>query len=318
MNRFQKLLDILPFPVSGVMLAVASLGILFPQFFGPVVPLFELGFVLHVVCGVVAAVLWILLILKTVFFFPQVRAGFSSPVLASVAGTFPMATMALSVYLLEIAGEFAVVLWYVGVFLHTLLIVFFSVRFLRRLQMSHMVPSWLVVYVGVVFAAITAPYFNQILVGQVCFWFGAVLVLPLTVVLLVRCKWMPLVSSVRPLICIFAAPASIILAGYVQSFVADAAVVFVFLVLEMVVLVLILFRLPSLLRLPFSPSYAAFTFPFVVTATAYLLGVEVLVEAGVFGAGWYAVPALVILLAVVLICYVAVRYAVFLRSAVKG
>jgi len=318
MNGFLRFLSALPLPASGVMLAVASLGILFPQFFGAAVPFPEAGMVLHALCGTVSAVLWILLILKTVFFFPQITSAFCDPIPASVAGTFPMGTMALSVYLAEIAGSAAVLLWYAGIFLHAALIVFFSLRFLRHPKLSQMVPSWLVVYVGIVLAAITAPYFNQLLAGQIIFWFGAVLVVPLTIVLLIRCKKMPLAEPARPLICIFAAPVSIILAGYLQSFTANAGIVFAFLLLETAVLALVLLKLPSLLRLPFYPSYAAFTFPFVVTATAYLFGVELLVESGLLSVGWYAVPALVILLASVLICYVAVRYALFLRQAVTG
>ena len=85
MNLLQKLLYNLPLPISGLMLAIASLGILFPQFF-QVFSRPEAGFVLHVLCGVFAAVLWILLVLKAVFFFPQIKAAGKNPVLASVAG----------------------------------------------------------------------------------------------------------------------------------------------------------------------------------------------------------------------------------------
>lgn len=316
MNLLQKLLYNLPLPISGLMLAIASLGILFPQFF-QVFSRPEAGFVLHVLCGVFAAVLWILLVLKAVFFFPQIKAAGKNPVLASVAGTFPMTIMALAVYVFELFGEGAVLFWYAGVILHAALIGYFSLRFLKHPRLSEVYPSWLVVYVGIVLAAITAPYFNQIAVGQLCFWFGLVLVIPLTAVLLVRCRKMPLAEPAKPLVCIFAAPVSIILAGYLQSFAADAAVVFSLLVLETVVLFLVLCRLPSLLRLPFCPGYSAFTFPFVVTATAYLLGIETLVEAGVLGTGWYAVSAAVLLLAAVLVVYVSLRYVQALRSVVN-
>ena len=315
MNLLQKLLYNLPLPISGLMLAIASLGILFPQFF-QVFSRPEAGFVLHVLCGVFAAVLWILLVLKAVFFFPQIKAAGKNPVLASVAGTFPMTIMALAVYVFELFGEGAVLFWYAGVILHAALIGYFSLRFLKHPRLSEVYPSWLVVYVGIVLAAITAPYFNQIAVGQLCFWFGAAALVPLLPALLVRCTQMPLADSVKPLFCIFAAPISILLAGYVQSFSADTALVFTLLAAETVILVLVLQKLPGLLRLPFCPGYSAFTFPFVVTATAYLLGIETLVEAGVLGTGWYAVSAAVLLLAAVLVVYVSLRYAQALRKMV--
>ena len=308
MNTFKRVLFALPFPVSGVMLAAASLGILLMQFFGSVLNLPYAGLVLQSVCGAVSAVIWVMLVLKAVFFFPQVKSAFCDSILASVAGTFPMATMALSVYLVDIIGEWAVYLWYAGVVLHAVLIVFFSVRFLREPKLSQVFPSWLVVYVGIVLASITAPYFNQIPVGQICFWFGLAALLPLLPALLIRCTQIPIPEPAKPLVCIFAAPISIILAGYVQSFSSNAYVVSALLVAETIVLILVLLQLPKLLRLSFYPSYAAFTFPFVVTATAYLFGTESLVEAGLISAGWYAVPCMVLLLAFGLVLYVSVRY----------
>ena len=308
MNAFQKFLSNLPLPISGVMLAVASLGILLMQFFGPILNMPYAGLVLQSVCGVVSAILWVLLILKAVLFPAQIKSAFSDPILASVAGTFPMATMALSVYIEEIIGEAAVYLWYAGVVLHAVLIVFFSVRFLREPKLSQVFPSWLVVYVGIVLASITAPYFNQIPVGQICFWFGLAALIPLLPALFVRCMRVVIPEPAKPLVCIFAAPISIILAGYVQSFSSNAYVVSALLVAETIVLILVLLQLPKLLRLSFYPSYAAFTFPFVVTATAYLFGTESLVEAGLISAGWYAVPCMVLLLAFGLVLYVSVRY----------
>jgi exfoliative toxin A/B len=94
----------------------------------------------------------------------------------------------------------------------------------------------------------------------------------------------------------------------VQSFSSNGGIVSALLLAETFVLILVLLQLPKLLMLPFYPSYAAFTFPFVVTATAYFFGVQSLVEAGFISAGWYVVPAVVILFAAVLVVYVFVRY----------
>ena len=308
MNTFKKVLSVLPLPVSGVMLAIASLGILLMQFFGPILNMPYAGFVLQFMFGAVSAVLWVMLILKAVLFPAQIRSALHDPILASVAGTFPMATMAMSVYLAEIVGDSAVYLWYAGVVLHAVLIVFFSIRFLKEPKLSQVFPSWLVVYVGIVLASITAPYFNQIPIGQICFWFGLAALVPLLPALLIRCTQIPIPEPAKPLVCIFAAPISIILAGYVQSFSSNGGIVSALLLAETFVLVLVLLQLPKLLKLPFYPSYAAFTFPFVVTATAYLFGIQSLVEAGFISVVWYVVPAVVILFAAVLVVYVFVRY----------
>ena len=316
MSSFKKVLSALPLPVSGVMLAIASLGILLMQFFGSVLSMPYAGLLLQSFCGVVSAILWVLIVLKVVLFPAQIKAALHDPILASVAGTFPMAMMALSVYLAELIGEPAVYLWYAGVVFHAVLIVFFSIRFLEEPKLSQVFPSWLVVYVGIVLASITAPYFNQIFVGQICFWFGFLALIPLFPVLFVRCVRIPIPEPAKPLVCIFAAPVSIILAGYVQSFSSNVYIVSVLLAAETVVLILVLFQFPKLLKLPFYPSYAAFTFPFVVTATAYFFGIMSLVEAGFIPAGWYAVPLIIILFAALLVVYVFVRYVMVLCRVV--
>ena len=85
MNTFKRVLFALPFPVSGVMLAAASLGMLLMQFFGSVLNRPYAGLVLQSVCGAVSAVIWVMLVLKAVFFFPPVKSAFCDPILASVA-----------------------------------------------------------------------------------------------------------------------------------------------------------------------------------------------------------------------------------------
>ncbi len=308
MNPFQKFLSVLPFPISGLMLAIGALGILFPLFFERVIFCPELGSVLYSVFGCVAAAIWVCLVLKCVFFPSQLRAALCDPVLASVLGTFPMATMVLSVYLLEIVGEVSVFLWYAAVFLHAALIVWYTVQFLKSPSLARVFPSWLVVYAGSILCPITAPYFGEVLLGQAVFWFGALSILVLTPFLVLRCVKMPLADPTKPLVCIFAAPVSIALAGYTQCFSVNLWVVAALLLLEAVVLALVLAKLPTLLRLPFYPSYAAFTFPFVVTATACVFGVLELVSAGAVGEWLLVVPSLVVLLATGLVVYVFVRY----------
>ena len=76
-------------------------------------------------------------------------------------------------------------------------------------------------------------------------------------------------ESARPLFCIYTAPMSLSIVGYLAT-APDPNPLFVgvMLVLAQVLFAVVLTRLPVLLRLKFYPSYAAMTFPFVITATA--------------------------------------------------
>ncbi|HJJ31276.1 MAG TPA: TDT family transporter [Methanocorpusculum sp.] len=313
-NRF---LSILPIPFGGVMLSFACLGLLVSCFFSGYTGCPGVGMVLHIICGCAAALIWILFIAKCIFCFPQVKTALKDPAAASVSGTFCMSTMMLAVYLKEIAGDSAVILWWAGIFLHAALIVLFSVRFLHPFKIQNVYPSWLVVYVGILVASITSPYFSQEVSGQVIFWFGVVCCIVLTPVLLLRQFKYPLPDGLKPLVCIFAAPVSILAASYVQAFDADFRAAGILLAVESVILIIILAALPKLLRLSFSPAHAAFTFPFHVTASAFLFGIGVLIVNGFPPEFIWIAAAGILAVSAVLVCVTA-RFVMMMGKEMKG
>lgn len=309
-----RFLSSLPVPFCGVMLSFACLGLLVPNLFGyTAFP--EIGAVLHIICGCIAALIWVLFIAKCIVCFPQIKAALKNPVAASVSGTFCMSTMMLAVYLQELIGEPAVILWVFGIILHIALIVMFSVRFLYPFSLQNVYPSWLVVYVGILVASITSLFFSLEFVGQIIFWFGLVCCVLLAPVLLIRQFRYPLSDGLKPLICIFAAPVSILAASYVQAFDADVRITFGFLAVELVILVYICVLLPKLLRLSFAPSHAAFTFPFHVTASAFLFGIGVLIKGG-FPPELIWIAALMIIAVSVILVYVTIEFAAMMKKEV--
>ena len=110
--------------------------------------------------------------------------------------------------------------------------------------------------------------------------------------------------------CIYTAPMSLSIVGYLA--VADAPnalFVGVMMVLAQVLFLVVLSRLPRLLRLKFYPSYAAMTFPFVITATALGQGTAFFRANGValpfaFDVVFYVEVAL----ATVMVAYVLAHY----------
>ena len=54
---------------------------------------------------------------------------------ASVSGTFPMALMLLNVYVKPFIGKAAYFIWLLAICLHIILIIYFTVKFLLKLQM---------------------------------------------------------------------------------------------------------------------------------------------------------------------------------------
>ena len=305
----KRVLKELPLPVCGVMLGLAALGNLLQAVFANLCGTPAVGNALHTLCGVLASLILLALILKIFCCFAGVKEAMQTPVIASVSGTASMALMLLSVYWKPVLGGGAKAVWFFAVALHAVLIVWFTFKFLRRPRLEDVFASYFIVYVGIVTAAISAPAYGMEKLGAATFWFGFVSLLILLVPVTVRYVKVPVKEPVRPLICIYAAPVSLCLAGYVQCVTPKShAMLIGMLAASTIILIIVLFRMPGLLKLSFYPSFSAFTFPFVITAIAALQCMVCLKRTGA-PLPWLKTVVLVeTALAAVLVFYTLIRY----------
>lgn len=249
-----------PVPLCGVMLGMAALGNLLQSY--------SEG--LRYACGAVAGLLLILVLLKLILFPKLIKEDLKNPIMASVAATFPMALMLLSAYVKPLIGQGAYFIWLFALALHAVLIVYFTLKFIVKLELSKVFASYYIVYVGIAAGAITAPVYGSRGLGTALVWFALASLAVLLVLVTLRYVKSPSVpDAAKPLICIYAAPTSLCIAGYVQS-VEDKYLDFqiALLVVATVLYLFALVKAVGYLKLPFYPSYAAFTFPFVITAIA--------------------------------------------------
>lgn len=249
-----------PVPLCGVMLGFAALGNLLQSY----------GEGIRSVCGIVAAFLLVLVLLKLIMFPQMIKEDMKNPIMASVAGTLPMALMLLSTYVKPFIGGAAKYIWFFAIGLHIVLIVYFTMKFIFKLQLPKVFASYYIVYVGIAVAAVTAPAYEQLGIGAVAFWFGFVTLIALLVLVTMRYVKCPEVPEpAQPLICIYAAPTSLCIAGYVQSVTPKSKTfLLAMLAVATVLYIFALVKAVGYLKLKFYPSYAAFTFPFVISAIA--------------------------------------------------
>lgn len=255
----RDIIEKVPIPTAGVALALTALGnLLQPAYEG-----------IHILCGAVALFLIVLLAAKAIMFPQLIRDDLHNSIMASVSGTVFMTLMQFSNYLAPLAFGPAFALWVAATMAHLALIVWFTVRFFRPFKLHEVFPTYFICYVGIVVASVTSPVFGMQALGQAIFWFGFACYAALLVLVTYRYAKHEVPEGARPLFCIYTAPMSLSIVGYLA--VADAPnalFVGVMMVLAQVLLLVVLSRLPHLLRLKFYPSYAAMTFPFVITATA--------------------------------------------------
>lgn len=249
-----------PIPICGLMLGVSALGNLLQSYSENI----------RYICGVLALFLLILVILKLIFYFEEVKKDMQNPIMASVSGTFPMTLMLLSVYVKPFIGQIAYYIWIFSILLQVALIIYFTIKFIFKLDIKKVFASYYIVYVGIVVASVTAPAYNQLKIGSICFWFGFVALILLLILVSIRyIKYKEIPEPTKPLICIYGAPMSLCIAGYVQS-VNPKIYIFlvVMLIISTILYIFALVQLIKCIKLPFYPSFASFTFPFVITAIA--------------------------------------------------
>ena len=256
----KKIIQKVPVPLCGVMLGFAALGNLLQSY----------GEGIRYVCGIIAALLLVLILLKLVLFPDMIKEDLQNPIMASVSATFPMALMLLSTYVKPWIGAVAKYIWLFAIILHLILIIYFTIKFIIKLQIPKLFASYFIVYVGIVVAAVTAPAFEAISIGTAAFWFGFATLLLLLVLVTIRyIKFKQIPEPAQPLICIYAAPTSLCVAGYVQSITPKSkGFLLTMLVLASILYVFALIKAIGYLKLKFYPSFAAFTFPFVISAIA--------------------------------------------------
>ena len=304
-NTIQKV----PVPLSGVMLGLAALGNLLQSYSEGI----------RYFCGALACFLLILLLLKLILFPGMIREDLKNPIMASVAATFPMALMLLSTYVKPFIGNAAFVIWIFAILLHIILILYFTLMFIRNLQMPKVFASYFIVYVGIAVAAITAPAYNQFSIGAASFWFGLIALIVLLILITYRYLcYKEIAEPAKPLICIYAAPASLCIAGYIQSVTPKSYGLLIGLMIVAAILYLFaLIKAVTYLRLPFYPSYASFTFPFVISAIAMKQASACLVNMGKPIPALSYVVIIETVIAVIFVAYSFIRFMGFLFSGKK-
>ena len=292
-----------PIPISGVMLALLSLGNL-TQDIHPY---------LRYLFGAFGVIILILLILKIVSYPRDVKNDFKNPVIVSSSGTFSMSLMLLSTYVMQFIPSIAYTIWIIGISLHILLMIYFTYHFIiHNFDISMVYPTYWIVFVGITMAAITSKTYGITETGFIFFITGfAAMMITLPLMIYRYIKYSDIPDMNKPLICIFTALMSILIVGYLNT---TANLSFGFLtVLYLIACIFYIFSLYKFIEyrnLEFYPSFAAFTFPFVISALATKGVSKALGGSTILN----SILTLETLMAVMIVLYVSGRYLKFLKN----
>lgn len=303
-----------PTPMAGLALGIASLGWSWEN-------AADLQGIGQWSGAMIASILLLILAVKFLCHSHALREDLAHPVVGSVVPTFAMACMVVS----HSVGQFFPIagdcLWLLAVILHVIFLVSFIYHRAKAFELHHMIPSWFVPPVGIIVADVSfsgnpalAPIAHSALIfGMLTY----AVMLPVMIYRFMFTREVP--DAAKPTLAILAAPASLSLAGYL-SVTADPSPVIIALLFGIAVLMtaIIYLAFTQLLRLPFSPGYAAFTFPMVIGATALFKMTHWMEEVSIaphYIEQVHVLATLELMVATLVVSYVALRYVLFYLPA---
>ena len=240
----------LPLATSGLMLATLSLA-----------KLFDSARYLFILIG---CVILLLIILKAIKYPEIVKTELDNVIGLSSFGTFSMSLMVIAQFFNILS------LWILGILMHFALICIFTKRYvIDDFEIENVYGSWWIVYIGITMAAITAPAFNLGNYSNIFFNIGFTLMIPTLILITYRyIKFKEVDDKAKPLICIYTALFSILLVGYVNAYDINETFIKVIYMIAVIFYIFSFYKFTTFWNLRFSPTFSAFSFPFVISAIA--------------------------------------------------
>lgn len=317
MKRF---FEALPIPICGIMLAIVSLGNLLKAVFTNIFNLEGLGYLVYITCFILTFILLVLIALKYVICFKMFNEMLENPEMMGIFSCYSLTLMIWAGYLPTFIGDFqAQVVWWIGVLMHYTNMVIFTYKYVIHFKLPTLLPPWYIVYVGFALTGFSAQNFAPHWVGIAAFYIGFIGFWIIFFLLIYRSRISPIPRMDEPTLCINAA-IGICLTTYVRNFTNPSLLVIAFLyIVSLAIWIWIIFRLPKMLKLPFYPTDAAFSFPFVVSAIASLETMNSLMKMGISIHTWNTPVVLIqTIVAVIMTTYAIVRFIIHIVNVLKG
>jgi exfoliative toxin A/B len=302
-----------PIPICGVALGLASLDrFLWYNYDAYILNLFAL----------LSFILALLFTLRIVVDHKGILSDLKNPAAFAVLPTYTMTLMLLSahvkIHIGGILGDISFIIWISAIIASFVIMFFFVRRFFFNFSIKNVYPSWVIIFVGYVVACVTSQAFEMEALGRILLWSGVVGylgLLPLLVYRTVIVRNIP--EPIVPHIAIFAAPVNLLVCGAISVYAAPPEMlIYLLTVLGVVSYVIVMCYMPVMLNRKFYPTFAALTFPLVISAASFhSLGIFYgLSTDGLFG----ILLLMTALIAIAIVVYVFIRFVIFLYQAARA
>jgi len=189
-----------------------------------------------------------------------------------------------------------------------------------KLRWDEVFISYVVGYAGIANIAITSPAYGMQPLGKLAFWLGFCCVSIVLIIALRRQIRLPeMAEADQFLFLVIASPMSVCLTGYVKAY--GAGISYPLLLglfgIATIFYVTALIQVPKFLKRSFYPSYASFTFPFVISAIGVRDILSYFTSQHIVFRMLEVLASVESLIAILLVLYTILRYIRHIRQAVR-
>ena len=316
MRMLKRIVQSTPIPISGVMLSFSALDTLFQSLEHPVASYGPVKYI----CGSIAFLIFLVLTAKLFLCPAQVRGAMDKRKSGGdPAYIFHDADESQRVFQ-AVLGSISFGVWIVAIALHLALVIRFTWHFLVKLRWDEVFISYVVGYAGIANIAITSPAYGMQPLGKLAFWLGFCCVCIVLIIVLRRQIRLPeMAEADQFLFLVIASPMSVCLTGYVKAY--GAGISYPLLLglfgIATIFYVTALIQVPKFLKRSFYPSYASFTFPFVISAIGVRDILSYFTSQHIVFRMLEVLASVESLIAILLVLYTLLRYIRHIRQAVR-
>lgn len=253
----------MPVALTGLALGISGISGALSTFLGEI-PIYIGDFISFFLVAVI--------FIKDCLHFDQLKNELKHPTLGSFIPTMDMTLMVLAGFIANYYLTLGSVLWLIAIAVHIIFCFIFFYHRVKSFDLDHVIPSWFIPPVGIVVACVSGASMNFPNLTHIIFYIGFILYLIMLPIMMYRIIFIEPIDDGRlPTFAIMAAPPSLCLAGYLTVFSNPSEIiVYILLPLAIFMTLLVYVSFFRILRISFNPSYASFTFPLAIGATAVL------------------------------------------------
>lgn len=309
----ENILKNTPLPVAGLAFGLTALGGLFAEL--------GQGFWAMPLFGMLGFAMLLIALLK-IYYFPQVaKANLNHPIQAAVVPVIPFTIMLDASYLSSSYPTLALGLWLISCVVTLVYVSWFVWRYLLHFQLKNVFAAFFIPFVGFCVPVMTshhlAEHYPMLETWRYAlFNFSAAAFIVMFGLISLRYWKLPVDElPAKPVFAIYTAPLAMLIVGYIRLPLAHSTIYLsLALLLSQALFFIVLNQVPHFLKNGFFPSYAALTFPFIISANSLWESLSL------FGNSAFltALAWLESLFAIIMTLFVFYKYLKFLQKTAKG